>query len=201
MQVHCMVDYNKNMRKIIVSEFVSVDNIFEDPGGAEGYKHGGWSMKFNTSASMRYKYEELKNADALLLGRKTYEGFAKTWPKVEGTGEFGEWMNNYPKYVVSSTLQSATWNNSHIIKDNIAEEIKKLKQQEGKNILVGGSGQLVRFLLDEGLVDKLCLMVCPIVLGEGKKLLESVHKKGIKLLEVKKYDNGVLALEYEPSQA
>jgi dihydrofolate reductase len=186
------------MRKIVVSEFVSVDGIFEDPGGAEGYKHGGWTMKLNGADNMQYKYDELANADALLLGRKTYDGFSKAWPKMEGTGEFGEWMNEYSKYVVSSTLQKADWSNSHIISGSIAEEIKKLKEQNGKDILVGGSGQLVRFLLDEGLVDKLCLMVYPIILGEGKKLLEGAQKNGLKLTDVKKYDTGVIVLEYQP---
>jgi dihydrofolate reductase len=99
---------------------------------------------------------------------------------------------------VSTTLQKADWNNSHIISENIAEEIKKLKEQEGKDILVGGSGQLVRFLLDEGLVDKLCLMVYPVILGEGKKLFEDAQKHGLKLLDIKKYSTGVAVLEYEP---
>jgi dihydrofolate reductase len=187
------------MRKIVISEFVSLDMVFEDPGGAEGFKYGGWTMKLNGEDNMQYKHDELKNADALLLGRKTYDGFSKAWPKMEGTGEFGEWMNNYPKYVVSSTLQKADWNNSHIISENVAEEIKKLKSKAGKNILVGGSGQLVRFLLNEGLVDKLCLMVYPVVLGEGKKLLEGAQMRGLKLLDIKKYSTGVAVLEYEPA--
>jgi dihydrofolate reductase len=186
------------MRKIVVSEFVSLDMVFEDPGGAEGYKYGGWTMKLNGPDNMQYKHDELKNADTLLLGRKTYDGFSKAWPTVKGTGEFGEWMNSYPKYVVSTTLQKAEWNNSHIISKNVAEEIKKLKEQNGKDILVGGSGQLVRFLLDEGLVDKLCLMVYPVILGEGKKLLEDAQKHGLKLLDIKKYSTGIAVLEYEP---
>jgi dihydrofolate reductase len=155
-------------------------------------------MKLNGEDNMQYKHDELANADALLLGRKTYDGFSKAWPTVKGTGEFGEWMNSYPKYVVSTTLQKAEWNNSHIISKNVAEEIKKLKEQNGKDILVGGSGQLVRFLLDEGLVDKLCLMVYPVILGEGKKLLEDAQKHGLKLLDIKKYSTGIAVLEYEP---
>jgi dihydrofolate reductase len=184
------------MRKLVVSEFVSVDGVFEDPGGAEGFKYGGWSMEFNGPDNMQFKHDELMAADILLLGRVTYEGFAKAWPKVQGAGDFGEKMNSMPKVVVSSTLEKADWQNSTIIKDNVLEEIKKLKESKGGNILVGGSGKLVNFLLENNLVDELNLMIYPVILATGKKLL-TTHQK-LSLLEAKSYDKGVVVLRYQP---
>jgi dihydrofolate reductase len=186
------------MRKIIVSEFVSVDGVFEDPGGSENFTNSGWQRPFMSDEGGAYKFEELKNTGAILLGRVTYDGFAEAWPKMKNTGQFGELMNSLPKHVVSTTLQKADWNNSHIINDNFAEEINKLKNEDGKDILVYGSGQLTRFLLKENLVDILVLMVHPIILGEGKKLLDSAAKKQLKLLDIKKFQNGTFVLEYSP---
>ncbi|HET9721547.1 MAG TPA: dihydrofolate reductase family protein [Candidatus Saccharimonadales bacterium] len=185
--------------RLVISEFVSADMVFEDPGGSEGTRYGGWSFDFNSPESMEYKGKELMNADALLLGRVTYQGFAAAWPKMRKTaGEFGEKMNSMPKYVVSSTLNKVDWENSQFIKGDLAGGIKKLKKQPGKDILVNGSGQLVRFLLDKNLVDKICLMVNPVVLGEGKLLFGSTEKHNLELSAVKELPKGVIVLEYEP---
>src|SRR3954454_6700311 len=136
------------MRKVIVSEFVTLDGVMEDPGGAEGFKHGGWTFQFGSTEQQQFKVEELFKADALLLGRVTYQGFAAAWPTMPGTGAFGERMNSLPKYVVSTTLNAVEWNNSRLIKQNVAEEVSRLKQQPGQDILVFGSGKLVQTLME-----------------------------------------------------
>lgn len=184
------------MRRIVVTEFVSLDGIFEDPGGAEGYKHGGWTMAFNNEEFMKFKTEELMAADAQLLGRVTYEGFAKAWPDRSGD-PFSDKFNAMPKYVVSKTLKKAAWHNSHIIKGNVAKEIAKLKETKGGDILVAGSGKLVNLLLEEVLLDELRLLVYPVVLGTGKHLFKDSYSK-LKLIEEVTFKTGVLALRYEP---
>ncbi len=140
-----------------MSEFVSLDGVIEDPGGAGGFDRGGWSFRFNRGPEGdKFKLDELAAADALLLGRVTYEGFAAAWPQMEEqAGEYGAWMNGYPKHVVSRTLQEPLeWNNSTLIKGDVAEEVSKLKQQEGKDILVFGSGELARTLMEHDLIDE-----------------------------------------------
>ena len=163
------------MGKLVVSEFVSMDGVFEDPGGAESFKHGGWTFKFDRGPEGdEFKLEELRAADALLLGRVTYEGFAAAWPAIEATaGEFGERMNAIPKYVVSGTLEHADWKNSTVLgPERALEEIAQLKGRLAGDVLVAGSGQLARSLLAAGLVDELRLMVFPVVLGTGRRLFE-----------------------------
>jgi dihydrofolate reductase len=158
------------MGKLVVTEFVSLDGVMEDPGGAEDYEHGGWTFTFDFGeAGGRFKNEELMAADAQLLGRVTYEGFAKAWPTMEGTGEFGEKMNAMPKFVVSKTLERADWENSTVVSGELADEVGKLKARY-ENVLVAGSARLVQGLLAADLVDELRLMVFPIVLGSGKRL-------------------------------
>jgi dihydrofolate reductase len=158
------------MGKLVITEFVSLDGVMEDPGGAESYEHGGWTFTFNFGeGGGRFKNDELMAADAQLLGRVTYEGFAKAWPTMEGTGAFGEKMNSMPKFVVSKTLTSADWENSTILSRDLADEVAKLKEQFD-NILVAGSAQLAQGLLAADLVDELRLMVFPVVLGSGKRL-------------------------------
>src|SRR5258706_4967072 len=186
--------------KIIVTEFVTLDGVIEDPGGSEQTKHGGWSFKFSDDEAMKLKFEELFAADAQLLGRVTYEGFASAWPTMEGTGEFGERMNNMLKYVVSTTLQKAEWNNSHIIKENVAKEVLKLKQQPGKNILVAGSATLIQTLIQHDLIDENRLLVYPIVLGSGKRLFQEGAQTTLKLIESKSFDSGITFLHYEPAR-
>jgi len=190
------------MRKIVVSEFVSLDGVVEDPGGAEKFKHGGWSFKFRDDQVPKYKLDELSTSDALLLGRVTYEGFAKAWPSRKDDLGFADKMNNMPKYVVSTTLKKLDWNNSQLIKSNVVEEVKRLKQQPGKDILVYGSGKLVNTLLQHNLVDELRLMVHPVVLGSGKRLFDDNAEslKVLKLAESKTFPSGIVLLSYHPSK-
>jgi dihydrofolate reductase len=187
------------MRKVIVTEFVSLDGIMEDPGGAESYKYGGWSMPYDTGM---YKFDELFASDAQLLGRVTYQGFSKAWPTMEGTGEFGERMNSMPKYVVSTTLKESElkWNNSHLIKGNLVGEVSRLKQQPGQDILVAGSARLVQSLVKQDLVDEYHLLVYPLVLGSGKRLFADVDKATLKLIEAKPLDSGVVLFIYQPDR-
>ncbi len=190
------------MRKIVVTEFLSLDGVFEAPGpdGSE-FKYEGWTFAYHDDEAMKFKNDELMAADVQLLGRITYDGFARAWPKMDGTGEFGEKMNGMRKYVVSKTLKKADWENSQIINDNIAEEIKKLKEEEGTgDILVAGSGQLVRFLMEHNLVDQFNLLVYPVVLGEGKRLFDSVKKSDLQLVKSKPFSSGVVLLQYQPKK-
>jgi dihydrofolate reductase len=158
------------MGKIVVSEFITLDGVIEDPGGAGEHPEGGWSFRFGRNEEgMAFKFEELMAADAQLLGRVTYDGFAKAWPQMEATGEFGEKMNAMPKYVVSSTLEHPTWTNSRVIGLDQAAE---LKDRYDGDVLVAGSARLVRGLAARDLVDEYRLMVFPIVLGSGKRLFD-----------------------------
>ena len=186
------------MRKVVATEYVTIDGVFDDPGGGEGTQHGGWSFQFWTEEAAKFKYDELFASDALLLGRVTYEGFAKAWPTMPGTGEFGERMNSLPKFVVSTTLKELEWNNSHLIQGNIAEEITQLKQQEGKDILLNGSGELVRSLMQHDLIDEYRLMVYPTVVGGGKHLFDGSEAKVLKLAETKTFSSGIVVLSYVP---
>src|ERR1700681_1994455 len=147
------------MRKVVASTFVTVDGVFEDPGGAEGFELGGWSFKYagRSDDDLKYQVDLLRASDALLLGRVTYEGFAKAWPAMKDGGWYAERMNSLPKYVVSSTLATAEWNNSTIIRGEAAKAVARLKQQPGQNILIFGSGELVNGLLQHGLIDELRL--------------------------------------------
>ena len=188
------------MRKIIVSEFISLDGVIEDPGGAEKSKHSGWTFPYWTDDIGKFKAEELFACDAQLLGRVTYEGFAAAWPTMEGTGEFGEKMNGMPKYVVSKTLNKLEWNNSHLIKDNLVAEITKLKQQPGGDILIAGSARLINSLVPQQLVDEYRLLVYPIVLGSGKRLFQDDNTVKLNLVESKSFSTGVMALTYRLAQ-
>jgi dihydrofolate reductase len=160
------------MGDIVVTEFVSLDGVFEDPGGASEFKHGGWSFQFNRGADGdQFKLDELNDADAQLLGRVTYEGFAAAWPDMEhSAGKFGEKMNGMPKYVLSQTLTRADWTNSTILRGELGHEVAELKARYDGDILVAGSGTLVQGLLAHDLIDKLHLMVFPVVLGSGRRL-------------------------------
>src|SRR5438270_450748 len=149
------------MGRIVVTEFVSLDGVMEDPGGSEHSKHGAWTFKFNRGEEgNKFKVDEVNNAEVQLLGRVTYEGFAQAWPQRSGD-PFSEKFNSMPKYVVSQTLKSADWNNSTILSGNVVEEVKKLKQRLKGDILVSGSARLVQTLIANDLVDQLNLMVFP----------------------------------------
>lgn len=159
------------MGRIVVSEFVSLDGVMEDPGGAEGTPAGGWAFRFERGADGdAYKLEELKDAEAMLLGRVTYEGFAKAWPSITDEQGFAAKMNGMPKYVVSSSLEQADWENSTVLRGDPVAEARELKGKIGGNILVAGSTSLVHALHDAGLIDEYRLMIYPTVLGSGKRL-------------------------------
>jgi dihydrofolate reductase len=159
------------MGKLVVTEFVTLDGVFQDPGGTGEFERGGWAFQFDQGdEGAKFKFDELLASDAQLLGRVTYEGFAKAWPTMEGTGEFGQKMNAMPKFVVSTTLDNPEWNNTTVLKGDLAKEVEALKQQFAGDILVAGSGQLATSLLALGLVDELRLMVFPVILGIGKRL-------------------------------
>ena len=195
------------MRKIIVSEFVTLDGVMQAPGGPDedtsgNFKHGGWIFKFRDDRDPKYKLDELFASDALLLGRKTYEIFAAYWPKAKDDVGFADKMNNLPKHVVSTTLKKVDWNNSKLIKTNVAEEVRKLKQQPGKDILVYGSAKLVNTLLRHNLIDELRLMVYPVVLGSGNRLFDDHAEamKVMKLAESKTFPSGIVLLSYHPAR-
>jgi dihydrofolate reductase len=184
------------MAKIIVTEFVSLDGVMEDPGGAEDFKYGGWTFEIDRGdEGNKFKLDETMEADALLLGRKTYEGFAAAWPSREG--EFAEKFNSMPKYVVSSTLSSPEWNNTTVLEGDVVEAVRKLKEEQDGVIQVPGSRQLAQTLLENDLVDQLNLMVFPVVLGAGKRLFgETSDKKRLQLVESRSVGDGVAILIY-----
>jgi dihydrofolate reductase len=190
------------MRRVIVSEFVSLDGVIEDPGGSGEFERGGWAFQADRGPEGD-KFDELAAADALLLGRVTYEGFAAAWPQMEEqTGEYGARMNGYPKYVASRTLEEPLeWNNSTLIEGDVAEGVSKLKQQDGKDILVFGSAQLVHTLMQHDLIDEYRLMVSPIVVGKGERLFgDTEETKAMKLVNTKQVGpDGVLILTYRPA--
>jgi dihydrofolate reductase len=192
------------VRKVIVSEFVSLDGVIEDPGGAGEFDRGGWAFRFDRGPEGdKFKFDELAAADALLLGRKTYEGFAAAWPQMEEqTGEYGAWMNGYPKYVVSTTLEEPLeWNNSTLIKGNVAEDVSRLKEQPGKDILIFGSADLVNTLMQHDLIDEFRLMVFPVVVGSGKRLFgDGIDTKGLRLVDSTTFGAGVVVLTYRPAE-
>jgi dihydrofolate reductase len=192
------------MGRIVVSEFITLDGVIEAPGGGEDFEHAGWSFKFDRGdEGNRFKFDELMGADAQLLGRVTYEGFAQAWPTMTGMGEFGEKMNAMPKYVVSGTLApgSASWNNSTVVGADVAGEVSQLKQRVAGDILVAGSAQLVRGLARHGLVDEYRLMVFPIVLGTGKRLFgDQAPTSVLRLVDCTRIGpDGVIVLTYEPA--
>ena len=186
------------MGRIVVTEFMSLDGVIEDPGGAEDFEHGGWTFEFDRGQGDEFKLEETRETDALLLGRKTYEGFAAAWPSREG--EFADKFNSMPKYVVSSTLREPEWNNSTVLDGNLAEVAAKLRASTQGNIVVHGSAQLAQALLEHDLVDELRLMVFPVVLGRGKRLFaETSGKKPMRLSRAEPVGDGITILTYEPA--
>ncbi|TDW99065.1 dihydrofolate reductase family protein [Dinghuibacter silviterrae] len=186
------------MRKIIVTEFTTLDGVVEAPGGNETpHPHGGWQFKFNHPETGKYKVDELASVDALLLGRTTYENFAAYWPTQTGAG-FADPINRMPKYVVSGSLQKADWNNSHILRD-ITKDVPALKKSDGGDILVYGSATLVKGLLHHDLVDELRLMVFPVSIGGGLRIFDDHRElKKFELKYSRTINNGVIILEYQP---
>jgi dihydrofolate reductase len=186
--------------KLVVTEFVTVDGVFEDPGGSEDFERGGWAFEFDRGDDgNQFKADETMGAEAQLLGRKTYEEFAAAWPSREG--EFADKFNSMPKYVVSTTLENPEWQNTTVLdSEDPAAAIRKLKEEIDGTILVAGGAKLLKFLLDEGLVDELRLMVFPVVLGKGRRLfLDHTAKNPLELVEMKTVgDDGVLVQVYRP---
>jgi len=180
-------------RRVVASTFVTLDGYIDEPGR--------WSFPFWSNEGSDFKARELFASDALLLGRITYEGFAAAWPTMEGTGAFGEKMNSMPKYVASRTLESATWNTS-VIKGDVAEAVRQLKQPDGGDLLIGGSGQLVDYLSGHDLIDEYRLMVCPLVLGGGeKRLFQRAPNRTLELVDSVTFPTGVVVLTYHPAAA
>src|SRR3954447_10935519 len=182
------------MGKIVITEFISLDGVVEDPGGSEDFKYGGWTFEIERGEEgNKFKLDETMAAEALLLGRTTYEGFAAAWPEREG--EFADKFNTMRKYVVSSTLADPRWNNTQVIATG---DVERVKSEVDGNILVNGSVQLVRALLDAGVVDELRLMVFPLVLGSGKKLFgDDGSKAALTLTDLRPVgDDGVSIAVY-----
>jgi dihydrofolate reductase len=195
------------MGKIVVTEFVSVDGVSDDPAGVEGFERGGWTFALDSDGErVRLRGEEgeelllgeNRDSAALLVGRKTYEFFAGFWPQQEGR-PLADIINRMPKYVVSSTLEDAEWNNSTVLSGEMTEEVGRLKREIDGEILVPGSTQLVQTLIEHGLVDELRLMVHPVVVGAGKRLFgETSDKRPLRLVDSRTVGDGVAILTYEP---
>jgi dihydrofolate reductase len=185
------------MGRIVVTEFVSLDGVMEDPGGSESFRYGGWTFEISRGEEGgKFKLDETMSAEAQLLGRVTYEGFAEAWPSRDG--EFADKFNAMPKYVVSRTLEQAEWQNSTVLSGDLEESVALVKAQHDGDILVHGSAQLVQGLLERDLVDELRLMVFPVVLGSGKRLFgETSDKKRLTLVDSRTLgDDGVIVLIY-----
>jgi len=186
--------------KIVVTEFMSLDGVVEAPGGGESFRHGGWSFEIERGEEGdKFKLDETVSAEALLLGRVTYEGFAAAWPSREG--DFADKFNSMPKYVVSSTLEEPEWNNTTVLEGDIAEAVAKLREEQDGDIVVHGSPRLVQALVEHDLVDEYRLMVFPVVLGSGKRLFgETSDKKPLRLVDSKIVGDGVAILTYQPAE-
>ena len=186
------------MGKLVVTEFVSIDGVFEDPGGSENYEYGGWTFEYDRGdEGNKFKLDELLAADAHMFGRVTYEGFAAAWPSREG--EFADRLNNDPKFVVSTTLENPTWNNTTVISENVPEEIANVKAATEGTILVAGSGSLVATLFAHDLVDELRLMVFPTMLGRGRRVFpDGIDRRKFRLVEARTVgSDGVQIQVYE----
>ena len=186
------------MRKLVVTEFVTLDGVMEAPGGEPGHPHTGWVSDFIGPEQMEYKLREVLEADVQLIGRVTYESFAGAWPEREG--EFADKMNSMPKYVATTTLDELEWSNSTPIKGDVAAAVGKLKAEDGGPILVAGSRTLVHTLMEHDLVDEYRLMVFPVVLGSGDRLFpESPDKTTLELVETRAFETGVQVHTYRPA--
>jgi dihydrofolate reductase len=187
--------------KIIVSEFVSLDGVMEAPGGGEDFKYAGWTFEIKRGEEGdKFKLDEAMDSEALLLGRRTYDGFAAAWPNIKG--EFADKFNSMPKYVISSTREKGEWNNTIMLNGDVVKEVTALKEKVKGNIVVHGSAMLVQALIENDLVDELRLMVFPVILGMGKRLFgETSDKKALRLTSAKTVGDGIEILIYEPTKA
>jgi dihydrofolate reductase len=186
------------MAKIVKSNFVSLDGVVQDPAGNEGFTRGGWVGPLKDRQELnKLALDEALGAEALLLGRRSYEFLAALWPS--RTGELADRLNSLPKYVVSSTLGDPDWNNSTVLKGDVVNEVSKLKQELDGEIVAPGSFQLLHTLLEHDLVDQLRLVIIPVVLGAGQRLFgETSHMKAMRLVDTQTIDDGVAFLTYEP---
>ncbi len=186
------------MGKIVATEFISLDGVIEDPGGAEDFAHGGWTFEVDRGEEGdRFKLEELEEAEAQLLGRVTYEGFAAAWPAMEDDVGFAEKMNSMPKYVYSTTLESADWNNSTVLAGDFATDVAAAKDEVDGVILVAGSARLVQGLIAADLLDELRLMVFPVILGGGKRLFaDDGRKVPLELTDARTVGAGIQLVTY-----
>jgi dihydrofolate reductase len=187
------------MGRIVVTEFVSIDGVMEDPGGAEDYEHGGWTFEIDRGeGGDKFKLDEAMDSEAQLLGRATYETFAEAWPSRTDEIGFADKFNSMPKYVVSSTLKDPRWTNSTVLSGDLVEEVTRIRESHDGDIVVHGSAQLAQALLEHDLVDELRLMVFPVVLGAGKRLFgESGGKKRMHLKQSTTVGDGVVIQVYE----
>ena len=194
------------MRKLIVSEFISLDGVIQAPGGADedtdgGFPHGGWTWPYWHDDIGANFMQAMAEADTFLLGRKTWQTHGAAFDPMPEGDPFGDIMKRMKKYVVSTTLQSADlWRNSTIIRDNVVEEVRKIKAAPGKNIYVDGSSVLVHTLAQHNLVDEYSLLVYPLVLGSGKRLFPDGLRVNLKLIDTKTFPSGVTLMRYQPSQ-
>jgi len=178
--------------RLVATEYLTLDGVFEEPGT--------WSGPYFDEQAAQFKFAELQASDALLLGRRTYDGFAAAWPTMKGTGDFGVKMNSMPKYVVTSTPGELGWSGSKRISGDILAEVRKLKALPGKDLLLSGSAQLFNTLVRAGLIDVYRFMTHPIVLGKGKRLFADANEqRGLRLVETKVFSKGIVVLEYEPA--
>jgi dihydrofolate reductase len=185
------------MGRIIATEIVSLDGVVEAPGGDEDFEYAGWSFEIERGEEgNKFKVDETIESEALLLGRRTYEGFAAAWPS--RTGEFADKFNRMPKYVVSSSLGTPEWSNTTVLRGNFIQEVGRLRDRQGGPIVVHGSPTLVQGLLEHDLLDELRLMVYPVVLGKGKRLFGgTTTKKRLRLRSSTVVGDGVDILIYE----
>lgn len=184
------------MGRLVVSEFITLDGVFEDPGGLEGKSYGGWQTSLTGEEENAFKLSELKQADALLMGRVTHEGFAAARPNAGGTAQISTLMDELPKYVATLTVSEFDWQNSQALAPNIYAAVSKLKEQYARDILVVGSGQLVAALLENDLVDELRLMTYPILLGQGRHLFDGAPHKKLRYIATQAFGGGAVLHSY-----
>jgi dihydrofolate reductase len=186
--------------RIVVTEFVSLDGVMEDPGGAEDFKHGGWSFEFSRGEEGdKFKYDEVIDSEAFLLGRVTYDGFADAWPQREG--DFADRFNDMPKYVIGSKADASRWTNTTVLDGDPADAVRRVRDAHSGNIYLHGSRQLAQTLFEHDLVDQLNLMIFPVVLGTGKRIFgETSEKRKLRLVDSKVVGDGVAILIYEPAR-
>jgi len=185
------------MRSVIVTEYLSLDGVMQDPGGTGEFEHRGWTIPYWNDELAKYQSDQLFASDALLLGRVTYEEFVASWPLRSGD-PFTDRINSLPKFVASTTLEEPLEWNATLLKGDLAAEVAKLKQQSGQDLLIYGSGELVHTLMQHNLIDQLNLLVYPVVLGSGKRLFGEGSTTTLRLVEAKTFSSGVVALIYRP---